>query len=533
VSAAASAAEELGQLLSTATRIEPELIRAVRLQAAGHLDSSAEADFWFSDLVAARNPGMISLQPDRLPRLRGALAQRIRDSAEHDPIRRIGDIVDDLHSDLPPPLRIEESIAWLSVVNPASTAADADRLLRAALRSLIEEKRIGLADWFAGAWDRLPAEVRSTPAAWLFAQVVRSQRRMSGDEWVPAADGEVEPSKLEMRDVALITAVLPDVELSAERSADRVTIGQGASDQALLVPATVPRVVLVSEPGIPQQAPRMVLIPEGSSVSIPVGPGPVHLSNARGEVIELTGPEDTGLRGAASPRGRLDDVSAAAVPDEVGFLRYPTPEGVCIVTATVADEVLAHEEDLAAVSESLTLLRSYGPHRLIIVVTPAEVREEDLYRHILLLGRSYEQFSAALLHRPAFPVRRSDEGFWITTTYDGTVTEHRPTSANAENPASRSDVALIARAPNPWNPARTLTVVSGITGRGTAGAVRALTDPLVRQRNSVSLDARFWGVEQFAVLVRVDLGEERVAAPDLTRDGTILYSWSPATDSRA
>src|SRR5690242_12637943 len=86
--------------------------------------------------------------------------------------------------------------------------------------------------------------------------------------------------------------------------------------------------------------------------------------------------------------------------------------------------------------------------------------------------------------------------------------------------------------PNPWNPARTLTAVCGITGRGTIGAVRALTDSLMGGRNSSFLDARFATAEQFAVLVRVDLAEE-ITAPDLTSDGTLLYSWSPAADERA
>ncbi|MCX5117265.1 hypothetical protein OG992_08745 [Micromonospora sp. NBC_00362] len=530
---AVSAAEELGQLLSTATRIEPELIRAVRLQVAGHLDSSAEADLWFSDLVGGRNPGAISLQPDRLQCLREGLAQRIRESTQQDPIRRVGDIISDLHAHLPPPLRIEESIAWLSVIDPASAADHADRLLHAALRSLIEEKRTGLADWFAGAWDRLPAEARSTSAAWKLTQVVRSQRRLCGDEWVPASDGEVQPSELTIEDVALIAHVLPAVELSAERSADGITIRQGAGDRTLLVPATVPRIVLLNEPGTLPQGPRTVLIPEGGSISVPVGPGPVHISTASSEVIALTGPGAAGLPGTASPQGRIDQVIVAAASPDVGFLHYPTPDGVCIIPATVSDDVLDQGDDVVAVREIITTLRSYAPHRLVIIVTPSEVRQEDLYRHILLVGGSYEEFSAALLHRPAFPVHRSHEGFWVTTTSDGAVTEHRPASVDVENPAGQGDVALIARAPNPWNPARTLIVVSGITGHGTISAIRALTDPLVRERNSGFLDARFEGAEQFAVLVRVDLLDEESVAPDLTRGGTLLYAWSPSDDSQA
>src|SRR5262249_34970166 len=66
----ARGAAELAVPLSIAVRIEPELIRAIRLAVLPYLDVAAESDLWFSDLVASRGPDSIVLKPEVLPGLR-------------------------------------------------------------------------------------------------------------------------------------------------------------------------------------------------------------------------------------------------------------------------------------------------------------------------------------------------------------------------------------------------------------------------------------------------------------------------------
>ena len=67
----------------------------------------------------------------------------------------------------------------------------------------------------------------------------------------------------------------------------------------------------------------------------------------------------------------------------------------------------------------------------------------------------------------------------------------------------REDVALFARAVNPFNRKRFVTICNGMYGRGTYGAVRALTDERFRDRNMEYIQARFASSEAFCILTRV------------------------------
>src|SRR6185503_11803986 len=68
-------AVELARLVSLAARVEPELLRAIRLRHLPKVDAAAEADLWFSPLVQASSPLGLVLRPDVLAELRGELAQ--------------------------------------------------------------------------------------------------------------------------------------------------------------------------------------------------------------------------------------------------------------------------------------------------------------------------------------------------------------------------------------------------------------------------------------------------------------------------
>src|SRR5215213_9103871 len=63
----------LGELVSLAARIEPELLRAVRLELTP-FDAAAEADLWFSPLIETRTADWIALAPAAARELQSALA---------------------------------------------------------------------------------------------------------------------------------------------------------------------------------------------------------------------------------------------------------------------------------------------------------------------------------------------------------------------------------------------------------------------------------------------------------------------------
>jgi transcriptional regulator with XRE-family HTH domain len=89
-----------------------------------------------------------------------------------------------------------------------------------------------------------------------------------------------------------------------------------------------------------------------------------------------------------------------------------------------------------------------------------------------------------------------------------------------------ADVALLARLRNPYTNRGTLTICSGVYSRGVLGAVRALTDPKVRERNEAYIANRFpsgW----FAMLMRVPVVNSKPVAPDLEVADNRLFEWSP------
>ena len=94
------------------------------------------------------------------------------------------------------------------------------------------------------------------------------------------------------------------------------------------------------------------------------------------------------------------------------------------------------------------------------------------------------------------------------------------------------DVALLARLVNPYNSSRTLTICNGVYSRGVIGAVRALTDPQLRDANESYLAERFPGGE-FAVLMRVPVVAGKALSPDLGNPTSILYEWPSRTTSAA
>ncbi|WP_030754596.1 CHAT domain-containing protein [Streptomyces griseus] len=266
-----SGALELARLLSFATRIEPELLRAVRLRFLPRLDAGAEADLWFSEWVGARTPEAIALLPQCLPHLRAGLAERLR----ADPgLAGVLDLVTAYHHGLSPALLLEEQVTWHALTGDLDAAG---RQLDRVLHALVREERSGLAGWFAEAWHRLPAEARSTPTAWGLAHASRSH--------VPAFDAG-QPPDLALADVAALGDALGEVRLGVLREGDTLVLGRvrGRNAAAVSVPDTHPRLVeIVSATGT-----RSVRVAEDAvAVRVEVGHGPVHLRTGTGRVYRI------------------------------------------------------------------------------------------------------------------------------------------------------------------------------------------------------------------------------------------------------
>jgi kumamolisin len=279
----APGAAELAVPLSIAVRIEPELVRAIRLAILPYLDVAAESDLWFSDLVASRGPDSIILKPEVLPGLRAQLADRLARSAPGDSIRSVGDIVTRIHASASPALLLEERVAWLAVSQREGGGPAIEDELRTVLYALQVQRRTGIADWVAGAWTRLPESVRGTKTGWQLRQAASLHVDMSR---LPLG---VVPAGIGVADLAGFVADIADVPLGVRLSGGALEIGDiGTPPGAVGVPTldTDPRIVELLPDG--RRTGRTIAVPRGGSLSMAIGPGPARLLTPRGLVYEVT-----------------------------------------------------------------------------------------------------------------------------------------------------------------------------------------------------------------------------------------------------
>jgi hypothetical protein len=279
-----SGVRALAAALSVAVRVEPELIRAVRLSKFPSLDVGCEADLWFSDVVHAREPRSIVFDDAARNELHAVLGEMLREAAPDDPIRDLwDDVISKVHAHISPVLWIEEYITWLAVSQGVGAEAKIEEELQPALDALIREDRTGIADWFAGAFTRLPDVVRRTPIA--------SQ---------------------------LLAASLPVARLAVQRDGAMLEFGSAtpADDAvAILVPDTEPRVVEIAT-GTESAEWRSLTIPVGQSVQTTVGYDTVRIRTARGDIYALAGIERQGAGACIFlSQSRADNAQAVGLRD--------------------------------------------------------------------------------------------------------------------------------------------------------------------------------------------------------------------------
>ena len=118
-------------------------------------------------------------------------------------------------------------------------------------------------------------------------------------------------------------------------------------------------------------------------------------------------------------------------------------------------------------------------------------------------------------------------GQYFEVEKEGRVAQHKPVlEENGDRVILREDVALFARAVNPFNRKRSITICNGMYARGTYGAVRALTDIRFRDRNAEYLQSRFGDSDSYCILMRVPIVNGATLTPDWTDgDNFTLFEW--------
>jgi len=274
---------------------------------------------------------------------------------------------------------------------------------------------------------------------------------------------------------------------------------------------------------------------------------------AREELLqELTHLRSEALNAPAPARLRPSAAAAAdAAPSlDAGPYRFKNGEIITIVCAQLPDEMLQRMPytdpldpdfvelytfaDLDALLELFGHMRAANPSSRVQFRAPGQVGPDEYQGHLVPLGGvDWNEATSSVLDRLQLPVRQvSDwdkEGgvYFEVTGEDGRKVPHHPQfEESGGRTILREDVALFARAVNPFNQKRFVTICNGMYGRGTYGAVRALTDERFRDRNAEYIQDRSANSEAFCILTRVTVENGVTLTPDWTLPETRLFEWS-------
>ena len=234
---------------------------------------------------------------------------------------------------------------------------------------------------------------------------------------------------------------------------------------------------------------------------------------------------------------------------------FPDGGKITIVCAQWPDEKLAQIPyskvndpdyiELLTYSELDSLLMSYGHLRAANPASQIEyfrsglLPPENYSSHLVSLGGpDWNVVTASLFKQLSLPVRQvadwNEQGgqFFEVDGDDGATRHHPVLEKTGDQDVLLEDVALFAHTVNPFNRDRTATICSGMYGRGTYGVVRALTDPVFRERNTRYLGSRFGNSPSYCLVVRVTVDNYKTMTPDWTDDRMRLFEWSGSLDGR-
>ena len=189
--------------------------------------------------------------------------------------------------------------------------------------------------------------------------------------------------------------------------------------------------------------------------------------------------------------------------------------------------------DLDALIELFGHLRAANPASPVGFKAADQLVSDDYTGHLVSLGGvDWNAATSSVLARLQLPVVQVNEwdkeggAYFEVAEDDGRKVAHHPRlDESGGKKILLEDVTLFARAVSPFNRKRLVTICNGMYGRGTYGAVRALTDERFRDRNMEYIQARFASSEAFCILTRVTVENTVTLTPDWTLPETRLFEW--------
>jgi small GTP-binding protein len=300
---------------SLAARVEPELLRALRLELFPEVEAGAEADLWFSPLVEASSPLGLVFRPSVLAELRRELATAARRAL----LEGAWQVLQRVHAGVPRTIRIEERVTYLSLKGAPPEEIDSE--LMPAVGALLGRNSEGAMRWARRVLPRLPEKAQGTVAAQVLD--LKTARKL-GKRLLPG-----NPSAEAVRYVYLLA---PDdaereqvgVRLLALQRASKWEFSHppAAGSYVIETPKTDPIVVEMSwgEPveGEPGQS-RQVLVPLNDYATVADPGGEIKVRTGAGQSYLIKPPARTDAP-AARTRTRpssgpeLRRVGASPVP---------------------------------------------------------------------------------------------------------------------------------------------------------------------------------------------------------------------------
>jgi len=232
-----------------------------------------------------------------------------------------------------------------------------------------------------------------------------------------------------------------------------------------------------------------------------------------------------------------------------GYWRFPDGRPITIVCAKLPDSMLAkipysnpEDPDYVALYAYADLdsfielhghLRAANPGSLVTFRTAEQLVADDYTTHLVSLGGvDWNYATESVFNQLSLPVVQvadwqSPDGQYFEIAEGGTSARFHPVLwQSGDRKVLREDVALFARAINPFNRLRTVTICNGMYASGTYGAVRALTDSRFRDRNTRYARDRFGQCGAFCILTRVRVERGVPVTPDWTLPENRLFEWA-------
>lgn len=173
-------AVKLAMYAALAAQIEPELLRALRLELVPDADAGCEADVWFSPLVQSAEPSGIVLYPEAVK----ALREEFQSSKLAGNLKRAFDVIEGVHANGPSALKAEETITYYALSDEPDKETQIEEQLKSILGAMEDPARTRyLARWAVQALPRLPADAQKNPAATVLN--VGSSNLLDGREIIP------------------------------------------------------------------------------------------------------------------------------------------------------------------------------------------------------------------------------------------------------------------------------------------------------------------------------------------------------------